>query len=390
MNTENKQNNNNAGKGKYRKKWLTILVLTGVILISAAVLLLLIKRSGIRAKALILDSIPGVTAQFETLPVPQLADDDAADDPAIWINFAYPDSSRIIGTDKQGGLAVYDLKGNQLYYYPDGLMNNADIRYGFALNGDTIDIMAVSNRTDNTISLYQINKNGSLEKIHKRQIISELEDEVYGLCMYKSQVNGRFYVFMNNKFGVIEQWELFADADKIDSKLVRKLKVPTQVEGMTSDDELAVLFVGEEDAGIWKFKAEPEASAEGTLLAKSDEKDNEYLKYDIEGMAIYLLPEGKGYLVASSQGNDTYAVFRREEPNDYIGSFRIIDGIVDGVQITDGLDVTSHPLGTAFPEGLMVSQDGTNMEGNKQAAQNFKLISWESIAALFSPPLHLK
>jgi len=390
MNTENIQNNNNPEKRGSGRKLLTILVLTGIILLTAAVLLLLIIRSGKIAEELILNSIPGVTAQFETLPVPQPAEDDAADDPAIWINSANPDSSRIIGTDKKGGLAVYDLKGNQLFYYPDGLMNNADIRYGFVLNGDTIDIMAVSNRTDNTISLYRINKNGSLEKVHKRQIITELKDEVYGLCMYKSPVSGRFYVFMNNKFGVIEQWELFADADKIDGKIVRKLKVPTQVEGMTSDDELAVLFVGEEDAGIWKFKAEPDASSKGALIPKSGEKDNEYLKYDIEGMAIYLLPEGKGYLVASSQGNDTYAVFRREEPNDYIGSFRVIDGIVDGVQITDGLDVTSRPLGTSFSGGLMVAQDGTNMEGDKQAAQNFKLISWESIAALFSPPLLLK
>jgi 3-phytase len=104
-------------------------------------------------------------------------------------------------------------------------------------------------------------------------------------------------------------------------------------------------------------------------------------------MAIYLLPEGKGYLITSSQGNDTYAVFRREEPNEFLGSFRITDGEVDGVQITDGLDLTSHPLGVSFPKGLMVAQDGTNMEGDKQAAQNFKLISWESIASLFSPPL---
>ncbi len=372
------------------KKLMTFLTITIITVLTAAVIMLVIKRSGIREEQTILNSIPGVAAQAETLPVPQGAEDDAADDPAIWINYSNPDSSRIIGTDKKGGLAVYDLSGNQLFYYPDGLMNNADVRYGFVLNGDTIDIMAVSNRTDNTISLYRINKTGSLDKIHKRQIISELEDEVYGLCMYKSPVSGLFYVFMNNKFGVIEQWELFQDADKIDGKIVRKLKVPTQVEGMTADDEMAVLYVGEEDTGIWKFRAEPDATAEGALIPKSGEKDNEYIKYDIEGMAVFILQDGTGYLVVSSQGNDTYAVFRREGTNEYLGSFRITDGTVDGVQITDGLDVTSHPLGTLFPAGLMVAQDGTNMEGDKQAAQNFKLIKWESIASLFSPALLLK
>ncbi len=390
MDTDTKNKKINKERKVSGKKLMTILTITVITLLTAAVIMLVIKRAGMRAEQIILNSIPGAAAKAETLPVPQGAEDDAADDPAIWINYSYPDSSRIIGTDKQGGLAVYDLQGNQLFYYPDGLMNNADIRYGFVLNGDTTDIMAVSNRTDNTISLYRINKNGSLVKIHKRQIISELEDEVYGLCMYKSPASGIFYVFMNNKFGVIEQWELFQDADKIDGKIVRKLKVPTQVEGMTADDEMALLYVGEEDAGIWKFMAEPDAEGTGTILANSSEKENKYIKYDIEGMAVFTLQDGKGYLIVSSQGNDTYAVFRREGSNEYLGSFRITDGTVDGVQITDGLDLTSQSLGILFPGGLMVAQDGTNMEGNKQAAQNFKLIKWESIASLFSPPLLLK
>jgi 3-phytase len=63
-----------------------------------------------------------VTATIETEPVPHSGD--SADDPAIWIHPTDPSQSTIIGTDKHGGLAVYDLSGTQLQYLPDGDLNN--------------------------------------------------------------------------------------------------------------------------------------------------------------------------------------------------------------------------------------------------------------------------
>ncbi len=42
----------------------------------------------------------------------------AADDPAIWKNKAYPSRSTIIATDKKGGIAVYNLKGALVQYRP--------------------------------------------------------------------------------------------------------------------------------------------------------------------------------------------------------------------------------------------------------------------------------
>jgi 3-phytase len=333
------------------------------------------------------NTIRNVTEQAEKEPVSRSDKDDAADDPAIWVNSKYPDSSRIIGTDKKGELAVYDLKGKQLFYYGDGKMNNVDLHYRFAFGAKTIDILAVSNRTSNSISLYRININGSLEKIHKRQLITEMADEVYGLCMYKSPYNGKCYVFINNKEGAIEQWELFADNNQVDGRIVRKLKLSTQVEGMVTDDEKATLFVGEEDTGIWKFNAEPDAPVEGTLLSNSGEKNNVNIKFDIEGLAIYCLQEGKGYLIASSQGNSSYAVFCRETPQKYLGSFRIVKGAIDGVEETDGLDVTNIPLGNDFPNGLLAVQDGFNENADIRVPQNFKLIRWDSISVKFTPQL---
>jgi 3-phytase len=103
----------------------------------------------------------------------------------------------------------------------------------------------------------------------------------------------------------------------------------------------------------------------------------------VEGLAIYALPDGTGYLLASSQGNNRFTAYAREGENRYLGSFSIVDGDVDGCSDTDGIEATSAALGPAFPRGLFVAQDGSNQGGN----QNCKLVPWERIAAAFTPPL---
>src|SRR5688572_3311652 len=62
-----------------------------------------------------------VSAAVETAPVPSPGD--AADDPAIWVDRADPAQSLVLGTDKKGGLAVYDLAGVELQRFDNGAQN---------------------------------------------------------------------------------------------------------------------------------------------------------------------------------------------------------------------------------------------------------------------------
>ena len=330
------------------------------------------------------------TALYETDPVAQNKKEDAADDPAFWLNRNNPSGSLIVGTDKKAGLAVYDLKGKQLSFYPDGRMNNVDIRYDFVLGEDTLDLVCSSNRSNQSISIYAIEPDGTLKNLAVRVIASEVVDEVYGFTLYKSPLSRKTFAFINSKAGEIEQWELFATENLlIDARKVRSFKLKTQVEGMVADDENQVIFIGEEAKGIWKFGAEPTDHTQGELLAKSTSGDNANIVYDIEGLAIYFLPDNKGYLLASSQGNYSYAVYNRKEPHEYLGSFRIVDGVVDGVEDTDGIDIYSFPLNEDFKHGIFIAQDGYNFDGKKALPQNFKYVPWEHIAKLFSPSLKM-
>ena len=311
-----------------------------------------------------------VVAAVETDPIN--TDGDSADDATLWINAPEPSLSLVIGTNKKSGLAVYDLSGKEIQFVPDGQMNNVDHRDGFPLAVKNVALVTASNRSNNTIAIYKINvETRRLENVAAAQIKTI---EAYGSCMYKSSKTGKFYYIVTSKQGVVEQYELF-EADKtVSAKRVRQFKVGTQLEGCVADDDLGYLYIGEEEIGIWKYPAEPDTELLKTKVDKVG--PGGHLVADVEGLTIAYESDGRGYLIASSQGNNTFAVYRREGNNDYVKSFRIIAGQkIDGVTETDGIHVTTANLGPLFPQGVFIAQDGLDDKGK----QNFKLVPWQSI-----------
>ncbi|MCC6742541.1 MAG: phytase [Acidobacteria bacterium] len=311
-----------------------------------------------------------ITAVVETVPVP--VGGDAADDPAIWVNPKDSSKSLVLGTNKQLGLHVYDLAGSELQMIRDGKLNNVDLRDGFKLGTRTVALVTAGNRSTNSISVYALDPATlRVENVAARLITTA---PAYGSCMYRSAKTGKFYYILANKVGTVEQWELFDNgAGKVDGKLVRTFKLDSQIEGCVADDELGHLYIGEEAVGIWKFGAEPDAGDVRTPMAMAS---GGRLTIDVEGMAIAKSGPKKGFIVVSSQGNNTYVVFRREGSNEYVRTVRVVDGDgIDGTSDTDGLDVTSADLGGRFRHGLMVVQDGFNDKG----FQNFKYVPLEKV-----------
>jgi 3-phytase len=318
-------------------------------------------------------------AKVETTPVPHSGD--AADDPAIWIHPSDPAQSTIIGADKQGGLAVYDLAGEELQYVPDGKMNNVDLRTDFPLGDQSVSLVTASNSSTNSIAIYQVDTaTRQLKNVAARTITTI--SPAYGACMYRSASTGKFYYFVNNKAGDVEQWELFDNGSgQVDGRVVRTFAVGGRTEGCVADDEVGHLYIGEEKMGIWKYGAEPDAETVRTLVDRTGAGGN--LTIDAEGLTIAYGANGSGYLIASSQGNSSFAVYDRQGMNTYLKSFEIPSrNGIDDVKQTDGIDVTTGNLGPAFPHGVFVAQDGYNDNGN----QNFKLVPWQSIINLLSTP----
>jgi hypothetical protein len=143
------------------------------------------------------------------------------------------------------------------------------------------------------------------------------------------------------------------------------------------------IYLAQEDiGGIWRYGAEPGDPTTGTKVVSTDEDGGE-IGQDIKGITIYYGSGGGGYLLAASQGTNTFHAYTRDD-NRPVGAFEIVDGNgVDAVTGMDGIDVTNFGVGGPFPQGFLVTQDTKSDVGN----QNFKLVPWQTIAAAYPQPL---
>jgi 3-phytase len=340
-----------------------------------------------------IDSVP---ATFETDPV--AGERDAADDMAIWVNPWDRAQSLVIGTDKAAdALEVYDLTGHRLQRIADrnGSVNNVDLRYGFPLGGQYVDIV-LSGGSD--VAVYKIDPlTRQLVDITARTITAANQAE--GVCLYRSPFTGAFYVFTQAYNGNVEQLELFDNgAGKVDARSVRgpwdihpePVKVEDgEIEACTVDDVTGDYYVVEQDVGVWRYGAEPTASTlQRTLVLSTYLVNDGVLVPDIEGIAV-IHDDFGGFLLASSQGESAFGVYRLDlltAPYQLLRKFRVSTGPqADGCSITDGIDATSVWLGPEFPHGLFVCQDNTNSQPGPEGNQSFKYVPLDVIIPGINP-----
>ncbi|XAS62615.1 phytase [Micrococcaceae bacterium Sec5.8] len=303
---------------------------------------------------------------------------DIADDSAVWVDPAAPANSVVIADNKAksgGGIAVFDMGGKLLQFRPDGMIGNVDLRGGFPSSGSTIVLVGGNNRSDNTVALWSLDTaTRTLSPVAARSIGTVAPN--YGFCMYHSKASGKFFAFVTpNGPGSIQQFELADDgAGKVDATLVRTLPISSITESCVADDDLGYLYVGQEDVGIWKYGAEPDAGAARTSV---DTVGAGRLEADIEGMGLTYGPDGAGYLFVSSQANSTIAIYNRSGNNAFLKTFEVSGtGSVDAVTGTDGLDVTAQNAGPQFEQGLLVVHDESNSGG---ATSNLKYVPLSAV-----------
>lgn len=297
---------------------------------------------------------------------------DAADDPAIWRNLRNPRASLIVATDKQEGLGVYDLTGRRLSNLPAGRVNNVDLRGATTIAGRRGVLVAASDRTtlgDGRLALFALDPATATLTVLARVPLPGMR-EPYGFCLYRSPAG--LFAFVVGKDGEILQARIDVAGAVPSATVVRRMKLATQAEGCVADDRTGILYVDEEDVGIWRFDAAPDGAVEPVRVAAVD---GARLVADAEGIAIAAEGRRGGYLVVSSQGDSAYAVWRLPD-HVYLGRFRIAPaGTVDGTSDTDGIEIATSGFGPGLERGLMIAQDGDNAP----AAQNFKLVRWADV-----------
>ena len=126
-----------------------------------------------------------VTARGETIPVGS-ANQDAADDMAIWRNASDPAASLIVGTDKKAGLYVYGLDGKIRDFNNAGLLNNVDLRSDVDFGTQRGILVVASDRNDlknAKLALFALDT--ATAKLANLGTVSAGAGEAYGICLYR-------------------------------------------------------------------------------------------------------------------------------------------------------------------------------------------------------------
>lgn len=365
-----------------------------------------------------------------------------ADDPAIWRNSADPGRSLVVATAKQGGLRVYDLSAREVQSIPapaapgpddaPGRFNNVDLVHGLRLPSGRADLAVTSDRGNDRLRVYRIDRDrpgGPLTDVTDPSappVFSSSQEEIneqrtaYGLATWTDPATGRSYALVSQRERTgIALLELTPKNDgTVGYRKVRTLDLPAefrlpngtswspcgepgelpQVEGMVVDPANGTLYAGQEDVGIWRLRADltgkpqlidkvREYGVPGTYDPATEEctpgEDPGYggkrLTADVEGLTLLEEGDGDGYLLASSQGDDTFAAYDRElsDRNEYEGGFRVspASSALDGSEECDGAAVLNEPLGAAYPNGLLVVQDGHDAPADaERPSTNFKFV----------------
>lgn len=316
---------------------------------------------------------------LETQPVD--GQNDVADDAAIWVHPTDLSKTIVLGTDKNdtgvGGLHVFDLSGQSLSKAAHGTrINGVDVRDGFPLGFESVPLVSVTNQDTNGLDFFRIDP--ATLTLTKVGAVTSAVAGAAGVCMFHSPTSGEFFTIVTHSGnGTLEQFRLDGSSGTVVAELVRTFEARSTAEGCVADDALRHLYVAQETKGIWRYAAEPSGGSARTLV--DDDSATGHLVADIEGLAIWQGPSGTGWLIASSQGESTFAVYSRQPPNAYQGEFDVtaVAGI-DDTNETDGIEVTSTALPAPFASGLFVAHDHSS-EG--PFASNFKYVRWEDIAS---------
>lgn len=328
------------------------------------------------------DSTAPVTPHSETTPVQSAGD--AAADVAVWVNRADPAASLVIGTDKQGGLESYDLEGRRIQRLagPAGTFNTVDVRSGFRLGGQTVTLVGTAGRK---LSFFRIEPGArQLEDVGARDFPNKWSE--VGYCLYRSPVSGRFYAFVTEPDGDVTQYELFDQGGRVDARVVREWPLGQSAGGCVADDETGRLFVSEEKTGIWRYDAEPDASpVDRTQVDRVG--GGGHLVANVEGLALVAQPGRDGFLIASSQGDSSFALYRRGQGHAWLGQREVVNGsAADGCSATEGIAAVAANLGPDFPSGIFICQDGNNTTPGSAGRQDFKFVRLDALLDAASLP----
>jgi 3-phytase len=344
--------------------------------ISAWLLILSIVLSGCASSADDpADSLAAVTvpAAAETAPTFE----DGANGAAIWVHPTDPAQSLVLGAAGSGGLEVYGLDGALRQRIGDIEASHVSLRYGFDLGGRQLPLVLVYESRTSSLLAYTIDDQLVLVRLPGEPIT--VDDELTGLCSFRSPIAGMVYALGMTDTGQMLQWELFGAGDSVEGRLVRSVPLGQGIEYCVVDDASATLYYGDEALGVLSLPVEPETDASRTLFELVAPRGG--IAEEVKGLALAEGADGNSLLIVSDVSAERLSVYGLD--GTLKGRLQIGAGTgVDAVGESEGLALATASLGAAYPEGLIAIAD----QDNDGAHSNYKLVGWREARSALGVP----
>lgn len=304
------------------------------------------------------------------------------DDPAIWLNPEDASKSLIVGTDKDadGALYVFDLSGRIVKdKVVKGLKrpNNVDIEYGLRIGNQATDIVVVTERMTHQLRIFSLPDMQPLDHGGLSMFEGEVGEgfrDLMGIALYKDAKTDNIYAIVGRKNGPVEGylWQYLLEDDGkegVRATLVRKFgkySGTKEIESIAVDDELGFVYYSDEGVGVRKYYSNPDKGNEQLALFGTSG-----FTQDHEGISIFPLKNGNGYILVSDQQSNRFHIFSRQGTESNPHLHQLLKTVYLSTEESDGSDVIATSLNDTFRHGLFVA-----MSTNK----TFQYYRWEDIA----------
>ncbi len=284
-----------------------------------------------------------------------------AGDAAVWVppGAGAGDEPVLLAARPGEGLSLLDAGRRLLDLVPLEAVAGVDVRSGMDTGSDSSALVVAGDGS--SIRLYRLDAGAYRLTPLGEPLPAGLD--VAGLCLYRSPATGDVHVIPFSEDGRLVQWRLtVAPGRPPAARRVRSLEVGGPVAACAVDDANGALFVSEPGVGLWRFPAES-GSTEGTLIDRVGPGGG--LVGGVDALAVIDAAGEPGWVLASSESDETFSFYRRDGANEPAGRFPS-SARLDRCHDTTGVDAAG---------GFLVCQ----------SPQRTELVPLETVTRLLSP-----
>lgn len=251
-----------------------------------------------------------------------------------------------------------------------------DLAYGLTLAGKSVDIAVTTERELQRLRVFTLPDMTPVDKGNLIVFNGDATRAPMGIALYKRARDGAIFAIVGGKSGPTDgylgQYRLGDDgAGNVTISLVRQFgrySGKSEIESIAVDAELGYVYYSDEGFGVRKYHVDPDAPDAGRELATFGTSG---FAADHEGISIYKIKDGTGYILVSDQQANRFQIYKREGEPGRPHEHPLIKTVPVSTIESDGSEVTSLSLGPKFPHGLFVAMS----EGRV-----FHYYSWDQIA----------